>query len=264
MAVRLLRLGVVLAFAAQAFSTPTPKGLPRRQECAGQSCTIAALSGSSGQPYGPSVAPTGGSDAGDCCILTYNPSAASVLFAEKPALQAECAATKSKMVQKRELDSNVIENIKRAACAPYTLIFARGTTEIGTLGETVGPALSLGLNLAAPGKWSIQGVNYQATVDGDNCLGLPGGSIAAQQLEQVASSCPSTKIVMSGYSEGAMVAHNVRSKRKSNQIISLLDLGRGICLSSSSIARDCKFMKIYLRLFLNCVSSTDRLVDLRP
>ena len=251
MAACLLRLGVVLAFAAQAFSTPTPKGLPRRQECAGQSCTIAALSGSSGQPYDPSVTPTGGSDSGDCCILTYNPSAASVLFAEKPALQTECAASKSKMLQKRDLDSNVIENIKRAACAPYTLIFARGTTEIGTLGETVGPALDLGLNIAAPGQWSIQGVNYQATVDGDNCLGLPGGSIAAQQLEQVASSCPSTKIIMSGYSEGAMVAHNVRSKLKINQIIYLPVLGRGICHSNSSIARDCKFLKAYLHLSPN-------------
>ena len=258
MAACLLRLGVVLAFAAQAFSTPTPKGLPRRQECAGQSCTIAALSGSSGQPYDPSVTPTGGSDSGDCCILTYNPSAASVLFAEKPALQTECAATKSKMLQKRDLDSNVVENIKRAACAPYTLIFARGTTEIGTLGETVGPALDLGLNIAAPGQWSIQGVNYQATVDGDNCLGLPGGSMAAQLLEQVASSCPSTKIIMSGYSEGAMVAHNVRSKMKINQIIYLPVLGRGICHSNSSIARDCKFMKAYLHL------SPNRVADLRP
>ena len=213
MAPSLLRLGVVLLFAAGGLSKPTPMGLQRRQQCAGQSCTIAALSGSSGQTYDPSTAPTGGSDAGDCCILTYNPSAASVLFAEKPGLQAECAATKKKLVRKRELSSDDIENIKRATCAPYTLIYARGTSEIGNLGETVGPALDLGLNLVAPGQWSIQGVPYQATVDGDNCLGLPGGQIAAQQLEQVASSCPNTKIIMSGYSEGAMVAHNVSFRK---------------------------------------------------
>ena len=216
MASSLLRLCVALAFTAGAFANPTPVGLPRRQQCAVQSCTIAALSGSSGQPYNPSMVPIGGSDAGDCCILTYNPSAATVLFVEKPGLQAECAATNDTMIRKRELDSNEIESIKRAACAPYTLIYARGTSEIGSLGETVGPALDLGLNLVAPGKWSIQGVNYEATVDGDNCLGLPGGQIAAQQLEQVASSCSNTKIIMSGYSEGAMVAHNVSPREKTN------------------------------------------------
>ena len=64
------------------------------------------------------------------------------------------------------------------------------------------------LLLAAPGKWSIQGVAYDASVDGDNCLGLPGGAIASQLINQIASSCPTTKIVVSGYSEGGMVAHN--------------------------------------------------------
>ena len=143
----------------------------------------------------PSTTPTGGSDEGLCCVLTYNPSASAVVFAEKPDLQ--CPATK----KARELQSEVVKQASAAACAPYTLVFARGTGEPGTLGITVGPALSGDLLLLAPGKWSIQGVAYDASVDGDNCLGLPGGSIASQLINQIASSCPGTKIVVSGYSE---------------------------------------------------------------
>ncbi|MCJ1474032.1 hypothetical protein MMC13_002690 [Lambiella insularis] len=206
MAATFLRFGAAIALAIPAFASPTPRNLRSRQQCEGQSCTIAALSGSSGQVYDPTTAPTGGSDVGDCCIITYNPSAAAVLYAEKPGLQATCTATTTK--HKRELSFEDVQDLERRACSPYTLIYARGTDEIGTLGETVGPALAIGLEVAAPGKWSIQGVNYQATSAGDDCLGLPGGQIAAQQLESVASSCPNTKIIMAGYSEGAMVAHN--------------------------------------------------------
>ena len=191
-------------------SKPVPQALAPRQQCEVQSCTIAALSGSSGQPYDPATAPQGGSDVGDCCILTYNPSAAPVLFQEKPELQALCGNTVGSNQRRDTFSAERVRNVvERQGCAAYTLIYARGTGEIGTLGETVGPALQTGLTTLAPGKWSIQGVDYDATVDGDDCLGLPGGQIAAQQLEQVAAACPDTKFVVSGYSEGAMVAHNV-------------------------------------------------------
>ena len=76
------------------------------------------------------------------------------------------------------------------------------------MGETVGPALQEGLSAAGLGQWAFQGVTYDATVDGDDCLGLPGGAVATQYIEQAATQCPNTKVVLSGYSEGAMVAHN--------------------------------------------------------
>lgn len=204
----MFRLAAILAFVLPALGNPAPRGLEVRQSCAGQSCTIAALSGSSGQPYNPSTPPQGGSDSGDCCIISYNPSVAPALYQEKPELQSQCAAQKSK--KRGALAAREIANIERQACAPYTLIFARGTSEVPTLGETVGPALASGLKIVTPGQWSIQGVPYDASIDGDDCLGLPGGQIAAQLLASVASSCPNTKIVMSGYSEGAMVVRDVR------------------------------------------------------
>lgn len=203
----MLRLAGILTIVLPALGSPAPKGLEIRQSCAGQSCTIAALSGSSGQPYNPSTPPQGGSDTGDCCILRYNPSAAKVLYQEKPELQTLCPTLNGR--KRDALASEEIESVERAGCAPNTLIFARGTSEIGTLGETVGPALSAGLLAIASGQWSIQGVPYDASIDGDDCLGLPGGQIAAQLLASVAQSCPNTKIVVSGYSEGAMVVRDV-------------------------------------------------------
>ena len=65
-----------------------------------------------------------------------------------------------------------------------------------------------GLSFGQPGKWAFQGVNYNATTDGDDCLGLPGGAVATQYIEQAATQCPNTKIIVSGYSDGAMVSHN--------------------------------------------------------
>jgi hypothetical protein len=73
------------------------------------------------------------------------------------------------------------------------------------LGITVGPVLSSGLS----GRdWSVVGVPYDADFAGDNCLGLPGGQVAKDLLNQAAKKCPDSKLFMSGYSEGGMVSHN--------------------------------------------------------
>jgi hypothetical protein len=90
-------------------------------------------------------------------------------------------------------------------CAPNIVIFAKGTTEPGELGITVGPALNWGL----PSKdFLVVGVPYTADVPGDYCLGLPGGMVAKDMLNQAARKCPNSNIFLSGYSQGGMVAHN--------------------------------------------------------
>jgi cutinase len=52
------------------------------------------------------------------------------------------------------------------ACKKVTLIFARGTTEGGTMGSTVGPALERALEAKFPGQVSTLGVQYPADISG--------------------------------------------------------------------------------------------------
>src|SRR3954462_3078964 len=53
------------------------------------------------------------------------------------------------------------------ACKPYTLIFARGTTEGGNMGQTVGPALSPAIGkLVGSDKLATQGTDYPADFTG--------------------------------------------------------------------------------------------------
>ena len=173
------------------------------QSCEDQSCQIADISGSTGVPYTGGLAnfPTGGTATGDACIARYD-SEGAYTGPFPPALKRVRRSQrgwKGVELMRRARDEAELEvsshlQERQSACAPYTLIFARGTGETGTLGDTVGPALQAGLELAAPGQWNIQGVPYQATVDGDDCLGLPGGAIATSLIESVATKCPNTKV----------------------------------------------------------------------
>lgn len=117
-------------------------------------------------------------------------------------------------------------------CRPVTVVYARGTTQAGNVGDpaAVGPILfnnlasRIGLNNLA-----IQGVTYPANVAGFLAGGDAAGSktmadlIARVRLQakrhakqsrvliydsQAASQCPSTKIIISGYSQGAQLVHN--------------------------------------------------------
>jgi len=98
--------------------------------------------------------------------------------------------------------SNSLEK-RQGSCRENTVLFGRGTTEIGSLGSTVGPALSSGLGGAG---WSVQGISYSADLSGIYCLGMTGGLKCVQQINALAARCPKTNIVLSGYSQGAMVA----------------------------------------------------------
>jgi Cutinase len=83
-------------------------------------------------------------------------------------------------------------------------MFAKGTTEPGAFGMLVGPLLTTGLGFG----WSSVGVSYDADIPGDFCLGLPGGMVTRDMINQAAVKCPSSNIFLSGYSQGAMVVRN--------------------------------------------------------
>ena len=96
-------------------------------------------------------------------------------------------------------------------CKNLTLIFARGTTENGNIGDIVGPPFVNALvSMLGKAQVAVQGVNnYPADVQDF----LAGGSVTGSQdmaalIAQAMTRCPGTKLCVSGYSQGAQVAHN--------------------------------------------------------
>ncbi|KAF2686178.1 carbohydrate esterase family 5 protein [Lentithecium fluviatile CBS 122367] len=104
-----------------------------------------------------------------------------------------------------------------SACREISLIFARGTTSPGNVGAagSEGPTFfnALASRLGGTSRLAIQGVNYSASVLGFLQGGDPAGSTTTYNLiNDVAARCPSTKIVLSGYSQGAQLVHNAAQR----------------------------------------------------
>lgn len=117
-------------------------------------------------------------------------------------------------VEPRQLGSSVgstVNELSNGACRDITFIFARGSTEIGNFGSTVGPPTCSGLKRAyGNDKVACQGVGspYTASV-GTNVLPEGTNSAAYGEAERLfnlaATKCPNTIIVGGGYSQGAAV-----------------------------------------------------------
>ncbi|KAF8884463.1 cutinase [Infundibulicybe gibba] len=97
----------------------------------------------------------------------------------------------------------------RQSCADVSVVFARGTGEAEPIGSIVGPPFQAALQSALGGKsLSFVGVNYPASIAGFLEGGDPNGATTmANDVNSIASSCPNTEIVISGYSQGAQVTH---------------------------------------------------------
>ncbi|MFW0793779.1 cutinase family protein [Gordonia sp. CPCC 205515] len=97
-------------------------------------------------------------------------------------------------------------------CSDVAVIFARGTAEpappIGLTGQSFVNAVRAQL----PGKSvSAYGVNYPASSDFNNRMRIAesvadGVTNAQNRAKLIARTCPNTKIVLGGYSQGAAVA----------------------------------------------------------
>ncbi|KAH6619929.1 cutinase-domain-containing protein [Boeremia exigua] len=94
-------------------------------------------------------------------------------------------------------------------CTDMTVIFARGTSELGNMGTISGPPMvkAIRAKLGAD-RVTVQGVDYAASAIGNAGLGADGGKVMVQLAQQALKQCPGTKIILSGYSQGAMVVHN--------------------------------------------------------
>lgn len=91
-----------------------------------------------------------------------------------------------------------------APCSDVQVVFARGTNEPPGLGSVGGPFVDDLRARVAPRPVDATAVDYPATNDFNNSV--PAGTDAARSLiESVAASCPNTKMVLGGYSQGAAI-----------------------------------------------------------
>jgi cutinase len=95
-------------------------------------------------------------------------------------------------------------NAAEDSCPSVEVLFARGTNEAPGVGAT-GQAFVDALNARLPGKTvGVYAVSYAASLNfGQTADGIVD---ASTKIESIAASCPTTKIVLGGYSQGAAVA----------------------------------------------------------
>jgi cutinase len=91
----------------------------------------------------------------------------------------------------------------QGACPDIEVVFARGTGEPAGIGR-VGQAFTEGLRPLVGGRTvTTYGVNYPA--DFDFLTAADGAADAATHITSMVAQCPTTKLVLGGYSQGAAV-----------------------------------------------------------
>jgi cutinase len=97
-----------------------------------------------------------------------------------------------------------VANAADDSCPAVEVVFARGTNEAPGVGAT-GQAFVDALNARLPGKTvDVYAVNYPASL---NFSQTADGIVdASNKIQSIAALCPTTKIVLGGYSQGAALA----------------------------------------------------------
>ena len=98
-----------------------------------------------------------------------------------------------------------IPSASAAPCPDVEVVFARATTEAPGIGE-VGQAFVDSLR-SQVGRRSVgvYAVNYPATEDFSKFFASVGANDARAHVQTVAATCPNTRMVLGGYSQGAIV-----------------------------------------------------------
>jgi len=133
-------------------------------------------------------------------------------------LEAEKESTATPALTKRQYNGNTYNQLTDGtACRPISVIWARGTNGAGNVGEagSEGPSFfnALASALGGVSNLAIQGVNYSANVFGFLAGGDAAGATSMYNLILSTSTrCPNTKIVVSGYSQGAQLVHTATQR----------------------------------------------------
>jgi hypothetical protein len=110
--------------------------------CKGQSCQIANLSGSTGKL--PTIKPAGGTPAGYKCISKYSPETVKAAESATPGKPGPANSAFGSLalgfanVMDMLTGPHIDTGTYTCGCKKNIVIYARGTTEIGVLGEVVG------------------------------------------------------------------------------------------------------------------------------
>ncbi|KAK8036294.1 cutinase 1 [Apiospora rasikravindrae] len=123
-------------------------------------------------------------------------------------------------------------------CRPIMLFFAKATFEPGNMGNTVGPQLSNSLKAAfGVTNLATEGIDYWGLPIGNfNPGGAPPWAVTEMaRLLAAAAACPKSRIIISGYSQGAAITHRaVQTAAASlgfptNKTLIICNLGDVIC-----------------------------------
>ncbi|RDL40098.1 uncharacterized protein BP5553_00077 [Venustampulla echinocandica] len=121
-------------------------------------------------------------------------------------------ATASPLEGRQSTNVGITANeFTKGGCKPIIFFFARGSTEIGNMGSTVGPPTGEGIKKAfGGGNVAVEGIDYSAALSTNF---LPGGADLAgiKKMKDLfisaASKCPDSILVGGGYSQGAALTH---------------------------------------------------------
>ena len=100
-------------------------------------------------------------------------------------------------------------SVSPPGCPDVEVVFARGTGEppgVGFIGDAFVDALR---SKIGPKSFEVYAVNYPATMDFPNAM--DGIKDADNHIQQMAATCPNTKQVLGGFSQGAAVMGFVTS-----------------------------------------------------
>ncbi|PSN72383.1 cutinase precursor [Corynespora cassiicola Philippines] len=131
---------------------------------------------------------------------------------------AESLSTPARSLAKRQYSGDTYNQLTDGTpCRDVTVIYARGTTQAGNVGapDTEGPTFfnALASALGGTGRLAIQGVTYPANVFGFLAGGDANGATTMfNHINTAATRCPNTRIVVSGYSQGAQLVHTATQR----------------------------------------------------
>lgn len=115
------------------------------------------------------------------------------------------------MVTSAAVLSMPVPSASAQPCPDVDVVFARGTSEPPGVGGTGQAFVDAVIAQAAPKSVNVYPVNYPASSDFGNRIQfaqtvIDGINDARAHVEATAANCPNTKIVLGGFSQGAVVA----------------------------------------------------------